>query len=92
MTARIRRFWNKLNTLLRDKCETGFNVVHFAETLALFGIDNYMKTDSVFHVIVLPAKQFICKCRFDRRLPTLSSFAHQLTFRYNIEEYIANSN
>ena len=28
----------------------------------------------------------------DKRLPTLSSFAHQLTFRYKIEEYNAKIN
>ena len=86
----IRRFWNKLETLLRDKCKTVFNV-HFTENLVLFGVDNYMKTDSVFDFIILQAKQFIYKCRFDKRLPTLSSFVHQLTFRYKIEEYNAKS-
>ena len=43
----IRRFWNKLETLLRDKCQTVFNV-HFTEYLVLLGVDNYMKTESVF--------------------------------------------
>ena len=82
-------FWNQLETLLRDKRETVFNV-HFTEKLVLFGVDNCMKTDSVFDCIVLQAKQFIHKCRFDKRLPTLSSFVHQLTFRYKVEEYNAN--
>ena len=72
---------------MRDQCETVFNV-HLTENLVLFGVDNYMKTDSVFDCIVLQAKQFIIyKCRFDKQLPTLSPFVHQLTFRYKIEEY-----
>ena len=37
----IRRFWNKLERLLRDKCETVFNV-HVTENLVLFGVDNDM--------------------------------------------------
>ena len=53
----IRRFWNRLEALLRDKCETVFNA-HFTENIVLFGVDNYMKTDSVFDLIVLHAKQF----------------------------------
>ena len=72
---------------MRDKCKTVFNV-HFTENLVLFGVDNYMKTDSVFDFIILQAKQ----CRFDEQLPTLSSFVHQLTFRYKIEEYNAKIN
>ena len=85
----IKGFWNKLDTLLRHKCETVFNV-HFTENGVLYGVDNCMNTDSVVDFIVLQAKQFIYKCRFDKRLPTLSFFVHQLTFRYKIEKYNAN--
>ena len=90
----IRRFSNRLETLfnlLRDKCQTVFNV-HFTENLALFGVDNCMKLDSVFDCIVLQAKQCIYKCRVDKRLSTFSSFVHQVTLRYKIEEYNAQIN
>ena len=74
----VRLFRNKLETLLRDNCETVFNA-HFTENLVLFGVNKYMKTDSVFDLILLQqAKPILYKCRFDKRLPTLSSFVHQV--------------
>ena len=69
-----------------------FSMYVLQKNLVLFGIDNYMKTDSVFDYIILHAKQFIYKCRFDKRLPTLYSFVHQLTLRYKLEEYNATIN
>ena len=42
----IRRFWNKLEKLLRDKCEAVFKV-HFTENLVLVGVDNYENRFSI---------------------------------------------
>ena len=53
----------------------------------LFGVDKDMKTDTVFDLTILEAKQFIYRCKLDNCLPTLSVFLQQLMVRYKIEEY-----
>ena len=83
-------FFNKLETLLRDKSETVFNV-HFTENLIVFGVDNYMKTDSIFDCIVLHAKTVYTSADLTNDCQ-LSSFVHQLTFSYKIEGYNAKIN
>ena len=47
---------------------------------------------SITLVIVLQAKHVIYKCKFYKRLPTLSAFIRELTFRYEIEGYNAKVN
>ena len=72
--------------ILKEKCRIVVNV-KITENLLLLGVDKDMKTDTVFDLMILEAKQFICRCKLDKCLPTLSLFLQQLMVRYKIEEY-----
>ena len=84
--ACIRRFWTSLETTLKEKCETALNV-KFTQNLVLFGTEIDIKTDTLFDLVILQAKQFIYKCKLDKCLPTLSCFLQQLMLKYKIDEY-----
>ena len=86
--ACIRHFWTSLETILKEKCETALNV-KFTQNLVLFGTEIDIKTDTVFDLVILQAKQFIYKCKLDKCLPTLACFLQQLTLKYKIDEYNA---
>ena len=61
---------DQTETILKEKCETVLNV-KFTQNLILFGTEIDIKTDTVFDLVILQAKQFIYKCKLDKRLPTL---------------------
>ena len=86
--ACIRRFWTSLETILKENCETALNV-KFTQSRVLFGTEIDIKTDTVFDLVILQAKQFIYKCKLDKCLPTLSCFLQQLMLKYKIDEYNA---
>ena len=87
--ASIRRFFFffliSLETILKEKCETALNV-KFTQNIVLFGTEIDIKTDTVFDLVILQAKQFIYKCKLDKCLPTLSCFLQQLMLKYKIDE------
>ena len=56
---------------MKEKCETVLNV-KFTQNLVLFGTEIDIKTDTVFDLVILQAKQFIYKCKLDKCLPTVS--------------------
>ena len=84
--ACIRRFWTSLETILKEKCETALK---FTQNLVLFGTEIDIKSDTVFDLVILQAKQFIYKCKLDKYLPALSCFLQQLMLKYKIDEYNA---
>ena len=84
--ACIRRFWTSLETILKGKCETALNV-KFTRNFVLFGTEIDMKTDTIFDLVILQAKQFIYRCKLDKCLPTLSCLIQQLMLKYKIDEY-----
>ena len=61
--ACIRRFWTSLETILKEKCETALNLHTHKKKLILFGTEIDIKTDTVFDLVILQAKQFIYKCK-----------------------------
>ena len=71
---------------MKGKCETALNV-KFTRNLVLFGTEIDMKTDTIFDLVILQAKQFIYRCKLDKCLPTLSCLIQQLMLKYKIDEY-----
>ena len=57
----------------------------FTQNLVLFGTEIDMKTDTVFDLVILQAKQFIYKCKLDKCLLTLSCFLQQPLLKYKID-------
>ena len=86
--ACTRRFWQAFGSLMKEKCTTAINA-NFTENLILFGVDNNTKTDTVFDSIILSAKLFIYKCKYDKTVPSVLAFKKQLHQKYKVEEYNA---
>ena len=55
--------------------------------IVLFSTDTNFKSDRIFEFIVLFAKHFIYRCRYDKALPRLCVFTKELKRRYEIEKY-----
>ena len=73
---------------MKEKCETALNV-KFTQNLVLFETEIDNKTDTVFDLVILKAKQIIYKCKLDKCFPTLSCFLLQLMLKYKIDEHNA---
>ena len=87
----VKRFWNRLEMLLKDKCAVALNV-KFTEKLVLFGLEQNFQTDTVFDYIVLEAKSFVYKCKLNKCTPCLSTFKEQLSWKYKMAEFNAKVN
>ena len=81
-----RRFWRLLENLISTSCETAVNI-KITENLVLFGIDSTAITDKIFDLIILLAKQYLYRCKFEQSVPLVSVFRKQLKLRYKLEEY-----
>ena len=79
-----RHFWRKLETLINTSCETSRNI-KITEDLVLFGIDSTVITDNMFDLIILLAKQYLYRCKFEQSVPLVSVFRKQLQLRYKLE-------
>ena len=60
-----RRFWRLLENLISTSCETACNI-KIAENLVLFGIDSTAITDKILDLIILLAKQYLYRCKFEQ--------------------------
>ena len=87
----VNNFWNLLQNLLKEKCETAKNV-RLTENIVLFGWDKDFVSDVILDLIILLAKQYIFKCKITQNKPLLSVFQKQLKYRYEIDKYTAQIN
>ena len=87
----VNRFWNRVEILLKEKCEVALNV-KFTEKLVLFGFEHNFHTDTVFDLIILAAKSFIYRCKLNKCIPYVSAFRKQLGLMYKVEEFNAKMN
>ena len=87
----VRKFWEELQKLLYENCIhcTRFK---FKEELILFGCAENVYTDKPMNLIILFAKFYIYKCKFESNKPSLKPFLQQLANRIRIEKTIANCN
>ena len=75
-----RCFWRLLENLISTNCETACNI-KITENLVLFGIDSTAITDKIFDLIILLAKQYLYRCKFEQSVPLISVFRKQLKLR-----------
>ena len=87
----VKKFWEELQNLLHEKCIhcTRFK---FNEELILFGCAEKVYTDRPMNLIILFAKFYIYKCKFESNKPSIKPFLQQLAHRIRIERTIANCN
>ena len=81
-----RCFWRLLENLISTSCETACNI-KITENLVLFGIDSTAITDRSFDLIILLAKQYLYRCKFEQSVPLVSVFRKQLKLRHKLEKY-----
>ena len=87
----VQKFWNDFLELLKEKC------IHCArfnlnEQLVLFGSSDNTYTDKPINFIILFAKFYIYKSKFQSNIPLLRQFLQQMRNRYNIEKLLAFRN
>ena len=78
--------WRLLENLISTNCETACNI-KITENLVLFGIDSTAITDNMFDLIILLAKQYLYRCKFEQSVPLVSVFRKQLKLRHKLEKY-----
>ena len=78
-------FWNDLLAELKSKCLHCERMV-FKEELIVFGVATNVITDKALDLIILLAKFFIYKCKFQNTAPTIQAFLSHLRYRLKIEE------
>ena len=77
-----RRFWRLLENLISTSCETACNI-KITENLVLFGTDSTAIIDKIFDLIILLAKQYLYRCKFEQSGPL---FRKQFKLRHKLEE------
>ena len=87
----VKKFWNDLLKLLQDKCMHCTRLI-LNEQLILFGTSDNICIDKPLNFIILFAKFYIYKCRFQDNLPNTTTFLRQLQHRFTIEKTIAFKN
>lgn len=82
----VNKFWQDLQELIVTRCShvTSFR---FSELLVLFGVQENMYTDKALDFIILLAKFYIYKCKWNFSRPTVKIFLNFLKYRYRMEKY-----
>ena len=83
----VKTFWDRLGEAISNKCQHANRMV-FKEKLVLFGLDEFMYTDSVCDLIILMAKLYIYKCKVQNITLNLQNFLKELYFRFCLEKII----
>ena len=87
----IQIFWNNLTQWLNNTCRHIVNINLDKENV-IFGILDNRKADETLNLILLLAKKFIYRMKYNDTIPSLSLFKNTLRHYYNGEKYIAFTN
>ena len=83
----VHSFWVDLEKRMKEKCENCVRL-SLSKELILFGTDGNCTMDEVFELIMLFAKFFVYKCRFNKVKPTVHVFLKELQYKYRIEKHV----
>jgi len=84
----VKKFWQDLENMLRNKCINSARF-SFSLELVIFGTSSFIKTDKVIEFIILFAKFYIYKCRFQDSTPNHLTYMINLKHRYLTEKLLA---
>ena len=87
----VQKFWKDLLKLLQDKCVHCARLL-FTEQLILFGSSDNIFTDNPIDFMILFAKFYIYKCRFQNITPKIRQFLSQLQNKTTVEKLITFEN
>ena len=69
----VKLFWQELENVLKQTCENSARF-SFSQELVLFGTSQLIYTDKAIEFIILFAKFYIYKCRFQDSIPNCLSY------------------
>jgi hypothetical protein len=81
----VSKFWQDLQDLLIINCSHANNF-RFSEVLVLFGVQDNIYTDKAMDFIILLAKLYIYKCKWNNTKPVVQIFLKYLKNRYRLEK------
>jgi len=87
----VNRFWKDLANCLNRDCGYMDNL-KLNEELILFGQTNGFISDHIFDFIFLFGKFYVYKCKLGNVHPDINLFRMQLSYRYQVEKYLASIN
>ena len=87
----VQTFWTDFLKLLQEKC-IHCTRLNLNEQLVLFGSSDNIYTDKPINFILLFAKFYIYKCKFQNDRPNIRQFIMQLENRFIIERTLAFKN
>ena len=79
----VRQFWKELENSLRSKCQNCKRIIF---SLELVGTKGNTITDKGFDFVLLMAKFYIYKCKFQEALPEVIVFISQFNYSLRIEQ------
>ena len=71
--ACIQQFRKALTDTINAKCSHAVNF-NMTEPLAITGYDINVQSDAIMYFIIMSAKQYIYKCKLERKEPTCKGF------------------
>ena len=86
--AVVNKFWNDLVTLTECKCEH-IGKLKLTNKLILFGFDEGCVLDGGLENILMEAKSYIYRCRYDNSIPTIQAFLCHLKRKYRVLRHAA---
>ena len=83
----VQSFWNKLIEIINKRCKHSHEL-KLDETLVLFGVSEFIFTDTVLGLILLSSKLYIYKCKVQGTELNLKIFMKELFNRYCVEKIV----
>ena len=80
-------FWLNLENTMKNLCMNCSNL-QFSEQLILFGVQNNVSTDKTIDLIIMMAKLYLYKCKWNGSTPLITAFLVYLKHRYTVERYL----
>ena len=87
----IKDFWRNLEEWLKSECVHICNI-QLTKNDIFLQIQEKQRTDNILNLIVLLAKVYIYKAKFNNIPLTIQNFKKSLLFYYNAEKFIAYTN
>ena len=85
----VKEFWNNLKTILIE-CGLCNEQYVFSKSLLILGFDPNNLLSNIFLYVILVARYYIYKCKFDKVLPYVNIFKIYLKGKYNVEKHNAS--
>ena len=87
----VQNFWHIIIEWLKGEC-THIRSLELSKTDVICGIQEKQRTDDALDFILVHAKYFIYKNKYNNQVPNFQHFKHYILTCYNVEKCVAYSN